>query len=182
MLRQHYMSGGGLDQPLMLDDDNNSNRSKEDRGGGGAASMGGVGVASGDSGDSSNNEQQQRHHQTIVLSYPEIAYSALGSKGEFMVKMGIALMQSGVCLTYLIFVPQNLSDVWHFMTGMHIPPTYLVLVMLILQIPLSWIRDIRKLTWTNLIANGLILYGLLTCIGLAFEAFAASGEKLGHRL
>jgi proton-coupled amino acid transporter len=38
-----------------------------------------------------------------ILSYPELAYRALGSSGESMVKTGIALMQSGVCLTYRTF-------------------------------------------------------------------------------
>jgi proton-coupled amino acid transporter len=47
----------------------------------------------------------------VILSYPELAYRALGKRGETMVKIGIALMQSGVCLTYLIFVPQNLKTV-----------------------------------------------------------------------
>jgi proton-coupled amino acid transporter len=39
--------------------------------------------------------------------------------------------------------------------------------MLMIQIPLSWIRDIRKLTPTNALANALILYGLLVCLGFA---------------
>ena len=34
----------------------------------------------------------------IMLSYPELAYRALGTQGETIVKLGIALMQSGVCL------------------------------------------------------------------------------------
>jgi len=37
-----------------------------------------------------------------------------------------------------------------------------------IQIPLSWIRDIRKFTLTNLLANALILYGLVTCLSFAF--------------
>jgi proton-coupled amino acid transporter len=39
--------------------------------------------------------------------------------------------------------------------------------MLLLQIPMSWIRDIRKLTVTNALANALILYGLITCLVFA---------------
>lgn len=42
--------------------------------------------------------------------------------------------------------------------------------MVALQVPLSWIRDIRKLAPTNFLANGLILYGLLTCLGFALHA------------
>jgi len=42
--------------------------------------------------------------------------------------------------------------------------------------PLSWIRDIRKLTPTNLLANLLILYGLVTCLGFAFSSALMEGD------
>eukprot|EP00549_Striatella_unipunctata_P007964 CAMPEP_0118688572 /NCGR_PEP_ID=MMETSP0800-20121206/8996_1 /TAXON_ID=210618 ORGANISM="Striatella unipunctata, Strain CCMP2910" /NCGR_SAMPLE_ID=MMETSP0800 /ASSEMBLY_ACC=CAM_ASM_000638 /LENGTH=455 /DNA_ID=CAMNT_0006585849 /DNA_START=137 /DNA_END=1504 /DNA_ORIENTATION=+ len=111
--------------------------------------------------------QQPPVRPPTMLSYPELAYRALGPVGEGVVKSGIALMQSGVCLTYLIFVPQNLhSSVWNLF-GFNIPPDIWLILMIVIQIPLSWIRDIRKFTMTNFLANALILYGLLTCLGFA---------------
>jgi solute carrier family 36 (proton-coupled amino acid transporter) len=107
-------------------------------------------------------------HKRLILSYPELAYRALGGPGETLVKIGIALMQSGVCLTYLIFVPQNLKAVTKILSGYDVEASYFMVVMLLFQIPMSWIRDIRKLTITNLLANFLILYGLITCLGFAF--------------
>ena len=41
--------------------------------------------------------------------------------------------------------------------------------MVAIQMPLSWIRDIRKLTITNFLANALILFGLITCIFLSLK-------------
>eukprot|EP00934_Nitzschia_sp_Nitz4_P002819 Nitzschia sp. Nitz4//scaffold86_size83305//53590//55294//NITZ4_005266-RA/size83305-snap-gene-0.162-mRNA-1//1//CDS//3329559262//2809//frame0 len=114
-----------------------------------------------------------------ILSYPELAYKALGPTGEMTVKVGIAAMQSGVCLTYLIFVPQNLRTCMLTLFGIDIPASYYTIVMLVLQVPMSWIRDIRKLTVTNLLANILILYGLATCIGFAFVNAIESEEGLG---
>jgi proton-coupled amino acid transporter len=38
-----------------------------------------------------------------------------------------------------------------------------------IQIPLSWITNIRKLTVTNALANSLILYGLVTCLLFALD-------------
>ena len=113
--------------------------------------------------------QQRQQQRRIMLSYPELAYRALGEQGEGLVKTGIALMQSGVCLTYLIFVPQNLHTSFLLLTGWKVPPNVWLLAMILVQIPLSWIRDIRKLTPTNLLANALILYGLLTCIAFALK-------------
>jgi amino acid permease len=104
-----------------------------------------------------------------MLSYPELAYRALGPRGESLVKAGIALMQSGVCLTYLIFVPQNLHTSVLTLCHVDIPPAYWLVLMVATQVPLSWIRDIRKLTPTNAVANALILYGLITCLAFALQ-------------
>lgn len=77
-------------------------------------------------------------------------------------------MQSGVCLTYLIFVPHNFHSSFLELTGQNVSPNIFLFVMLLVEIPLSWIRDIRKLTVTNTFANCLILYGLITCLAFAF--------------
>ena len=78
-------------------------------------------------------------------------------------------MQSGVCLTYLIFVPQNMRSSCRALFGMDISTSFFLFLMVLVQIPLSWIRDIRHLTVTNALANGLIMYGLITCLGFAFQ-------------
>eukprot|EP00536_Pseudo-nitzschia_multiseries_P011258 jgi/Psemu1/320041/estExt_fgenesh1_pm.C_3740001 len=114
-----------------------------------------------------------------VLSYPELAHRALGTTGETFVKIGIAFMQSGVCLTYLIFVPQNLKTVAFILFGYDIDASYFIIVMLMIEIPMSWIRDIRKLTITNLLANSLILYGLITCLAFALSTAIDSNDGLG---
>jgi len=121
-------------------------------------------------------EKRSSNTSRIILSYPELAYRALGYRGELVTKVGIALMQSGVCLTYIIFVSQNLQTCANLIWGTDLPASYFIIVMLLFQIPLSWIRDIRKLTLTNLIANILILYGLIACLSFAFEEAASSKE------
>ena len=103
----------------------------------------------------------------IMLSYPELAFRAFGTRGEKLVQVGISLMQSGVCLTYLIFVPQNLCTSALLLFNWNISTNWTLLLMMAVQIPFSWIRDIRRLTLTNLLANILILYGLVTCLGFA---------------
>jgi proton-coupled amino acid transporter len=77
-------------------------------------------------------------------------------------------VQSGVCLTYLIFVPQNLKKACHDF-GWEVSTSFFLSLMVLVQIPLSWIRDIRHLTLTNALANSLIMYGLITCLGFAFQ-------------
>ena len=126
-----------------------------------------------------SNGAENLTEKRTVLSYPELAHRALGTTGETFVKIGIAFMQSGVCLTYLIFVPQNLKTVTSILFGYDIDASYFVIVMLLIEIPMSWIRDIRKLTVTNLLANTLILYGLIACLAFALSTAVQSNDGLG---
>lgn len=104
-----------------------------------------------------------------MLTYPELARRAFGS-GSVFVQFGIAAMQFGVCLTYFIFVPQNLVESVRALFGVEVDKVAFLLLMVAIEIPLSWIRDIRKLTPTNILATFLIAYGLLSCLTIAFVA------------
>jgi solute carrier family 36 (proton-coupled amino acid transporter) len=101
-----------------------------------------------------------------LLTYPELARRAFGSFA-FMIEFGIASMQFGVCLTYLIFVPANLYASCQTLFGIAIPKSYFLIAMLLIEIPCSWIRDIRKLTPFNVTATLLIVYGLGSCLVIA---------------
>ena len=53
--------------------------------------------------------------------------------------------------------------------------------MTLVQIPLSWIQEIRHLTLTNALANSLIMYGLILCLAFSFQEaiVPALGEEGG---
>ena len=115
-------------------------------------------------------------HSRSLLTYPELARRALGNF-SVLVDIGIASMQFGVCLTYLIFVPHNLFECTQALLGIEVDRAYFLVAMLVLEIPLSWIRDITKLTPTNVVATGLIAYGLFFVLVLAFiHGMAMTGE------
>ena len=126
------------------------------------------------------NKDQQESFTPTLLTYPELARRALGPY-SFLVNLGIALMQFGVCLTYLIFVPQNLQECTVAVMGEKLPKVLFLAVMLFIEIPLSWITDIRKLTPINVVATMLIAYGLCSILVLAFHIGLSSngdGELL----
>ena len=110
--------------------------------------------------------QQDRFFTPKLLTYPELAKRALGPY-SLVVEVGIALFQFGVCLTYLIFVPDNLAAALSAWTGSQWSKTWLLWIMIAMEIPLSWIRDIRKLSVTNVIASLLIAMGLLAVLVMA---------------
>lgn len=115
-----------------------------------------------DTGDTTDDNKLSNYTPKL-LTYPEIARRAL-PKYSILVDMGIASMQYGVCLTYMIFVPANLVACTQ---GKLLSKTGFLILMTLLEIPLSWISDIRKLTITNVMATLLILYGLTSVVLMA---------------
>lgn len=114
--------------------------------------------------------QQDHLFQAKLLTYPELAKRALGPY-SLVVELGIALFQFGVCLTYLIFVPDNLHQCAKSILGAEqtaFTKTTFLWIMIAIEIPLAWIRDIRKLTPTNVLASFLILFGLCAVLVIAF--------------
>jgi hypothetical protein len=110
------------------------------------------------------------------VSYPQLAQIAYGNVGETAVRTGITLMQLGICLTYLIFVPRNLSKSIETLFAVNVPLWMGLVGMVLVEIPLSCGRDIRRLYPTNVLANGLILFGLLSCLWLALLASNANNN------
>ena len=104
-----------------------------------------------------------------TITYPQLAYLAYGARGKLAVRTGICLMQLGICLTYFIFVPHNLTvSVAQMTAGRIVVPLWAgLLVMVLVEIPLCWMRDIRTLVHTNTAANIMITFGLLSCLYLA---------------
>ena len=110
--------------------------------------------------------RQERFFVPKLLTYPELAKRALAPYSLF-VEVGIALFQFGVCLTYLIFVPDNLHAALAGLTGRTVSKLWLLWIMIAIEIPLAWIRDIRKLTPTNVVASFLIAFGLVAVLVMA---------------
>lgn len=110
-----------------------------------------------------------------LLTYPELAKRAFG-EWSFLVSGGIAAMQFGVCLTYLIFVPQNLFEATIALYGVVVPKQVFLAFMLALEIPLCWIRDIRKLTPINILATAMIAFGLVSVLCIAITDPISSSD------
>lgn len=74
-----------------------------------------------------------------------------------------------------------MRTVWEVFFEKDVSTSYFLFVMVLVQIPFSWIREIRLLTVTNALANSLIMYGLITCLGFAFQEaiLPVPGEDAG---
>jgi len=116
--------------------------------------------------DDTAKEQKKPQMQGKLLTYPELARRAFGNF-SVLISGGIAAMQFGVCLTYLIFVPQNLFELIRNVFGVFVRKEIILIGMLAIEIPLCWIRDIRKLTPFNISATFLIAFGLASVLFIA---------------
>lgn len=67
----------------------------------------------------------------------------------------------------VIFVPHNLSASIAMLTHVRLPLWLCLVGMVIIEIPLSSIRNVSKLVTTNVIATCLIAFGLASCLFLA---------------
>ena len=79
-------------------------------------------------------------------------------------------------------MPQNLQASVRILTGDDVPMLNFLWLMVLVEIPLSWIQNVRHFTITNVIANFLILYGLLTCLGFAANNLIESSSTTEEQL
>lgn len=129
-----------------------------------------------------SNKQVEEDAPAVLLTYPELARRAFGPL-SVGVDIGVASMQFGVCLTYLIYVPQNLVESTRVLFGLDVDKTIFLVLMVAIEVPLAWIRDIRKLTSTNILATFLIAYGLASCLIISLSImFHDPGSTFVERL
>lgn len=148
---------------FLLDPEATSNNKQST---GGRYSYGSLAMKEGDIITSQQQSTMAPQWQGKLLTYPELARRAFGNFA-CLISGGIAGMQFGVCLTYLIFVPQNIFELIRNIFGIIVPKEVILICMLMIEIPLCWIRDIRKLTPMNILATIMIAFGLLSVLFIA---------------
>jgi len=90
-----------------------------------------------------------------TITFPTLVSSTFTSPlPSRLTTLMIFSQQTGLTLTYYIFVSSNLS------TCLGVPQDYCIFGLLLLQLPLSCIESIARLSQTNMVANALILYGV----------------------
>jgi len=110
--------------------------------------------------------------------FGDIGEACYGQKGRFAVEAAIGLSQLGFCTAYLVFIAENTQAILFEINGgavgeggaagtfaCSLPPVlansdlvyYIILAVVPLLVPLTWVRQMRYFAVTNLIANVLIL-------------------------
>jgi proton-coupled amino acid transporter len=176
--RQHFLARRMLEIESLLKnyDRGSNNKMGDERDGSNQLASG---IQTNDPSEKNRQAEALDAFKPKLLTYSELARRAFGSF-SFLIEFGIAAMQFGVCLTYLIFVPANMYASCQTLFGIAIPRTYFLIGMLLIEIPCTWIRDIRRLTPFNVLATILIIYGLGSCLIISFAYSHAQSEETLH--
>jgi proton-coupled amino acid transporter len=95
-------------------------------------------------------------------SFGELGELIYGSKFKTIILFSIAVSQMGFCAAYFIFVGQNLRDLLMLSTNCKfiLPDWVFILFQILIQIPLSWVRKLKRFGISSLVADVFILLGL----------------------
>ncbi|GMH78134.1 hypothetical protein TrST_g12740 [Triparma strigata] len=106
---------------------------------------------------------------TIVKpTFTSLVKTTFNNSTSTLIDLMIFCQQSGITLTYYIFISKNLSVCFG------VNDNIVIFVLMLVQLPLSCIESIALLSKTNLIANGLIGYGL---VGIVIYAFVKEDKE-----
>lgn len=113
------------------------------------------------------------------VSYGMLGEKAFGRAGRLAVNVSLVLSQIGFCCSYLIFVQKNIGEVilqaFNIQNSLASYSWTLIILQIPLYTPLTWVRHIEYFAITNLVADVLILFGLLYIIQYSVHTL---GENL----
>eukprot|EP00656_Telonema_subtile_P008590 TRINITY_DN14007_c0_g6_i1.p1 TRINITY_DN14007_c0_g6~~TRINITY_DN14007_c0_g6_i1.p1 ORF type:complete len:544 (+),score=106.78 TRINITY_DN14007_c0_g6_i1:128-1759(+) len=123
-----------------------------------------------------------------IVGFGDVGFALYGKLGKSMVNTGIILCQMGFCTAYCVFIAENLQMAIFEIVGCENLSGFiaqdnvvyfLILIVIPLQIPLTWIRQLKYFALTNFIANMIIL----TTVVYMFTCFLAkSGAETSGRV
>jgi len=103
---------------------------------------------------------------TGVASFASIGREALGPWGGAVVNLFVVVTQIGFCIGYIIFVAANLERVVAAISpGVKVSQGVFALIFGACVVPLVLLRTIKGLHCTSLVADFIIVFGLLVIVG-----------------
>ncbi|KAJ1729666.1 hypothetical protein LPJ61_003408 [Coemansia biformis] len=101
-------------------------------------------------------------YQRLGGSYGDLALKLYGRPLRYCVLVSIVLAQLGFCCAYVIFVATNMRDLWNTVTACkrQLSLETWIVVQLLIYVPLSFVRKIKKFASLSMVGNLFILIGL----------------------
>eukprot|EP00397_Hematodinium_sp_SG-2012_P031432 GEMP01033367.1.p1 GENE.GEMP01033367.1~~GEMP01033367.1.p1 ORF type:complete len:561 (+),score=92.52 GEMP01033367.1:197-1879(+) len=102
-------------------------------------------------------------------SYADLAHSAFGIQGRYVVYASIVLSQSAFCSIYLLFVAESLPlvlGVSHSSPHFRFAEFGVLVLQTAFFVPMSWMQQVRHLNVVNEVGSAGIMFGILVMISL----------------
>ncbi|KAJ2077994.1 hypothetical protein H4R24_004788 [Coemansia sp. RSA 988] len=102
-------------------------------------------------------------YRKVGGSYGDLALKLYGQPLKYCVMVSIVLAQLGFCCAYVIFVATNMQDLWNTITNCErqLSTETWILIQLLIYIPISFVRKIKKFASLSMVGNLFILVGLV---------------------
>ena len=107
--------------------------------------------------------------RTSRLTFGEVGRLAVGDWGKTAVELSMVVMQVGAGIGYLIFIGENVAAVADETgSGFRGCKETMIILFAAASVPLIWLRTIKHLVIPALVADVIIVFGLVTIFGYDF--------------
>lgn len=123
-------------------------------------------------------EEDDPEEANRVHSYGDLGARAFGTTGHYLTELLVLVSQAGGAIAYLVFIGQNLSSVFSTGTNHHeiSPAIFIFLLLLPLEIALSFIRSLSALAPFSAFADACNVLAMAIVIKEDFQLFKSSAE------
>eukprot|EP00834_Sanchytrium_tribonematis_P002759 NODE_92_length_21543_cov_0.719036.p7 type:complete len:212 gc:universal NODE_92_length_21543_cov_0.719036:11974-11339(-) len=114
-------------------------------------------------------------------TYWEIGGKLYGTRTRSCILWSIFLSQIGFSMAYILFIAQNCLDLIQFFSDcklQHVDNLLLIMPQLLIYIPLCFLKDLKMLSKTMIIASALIVYGCFYIIWNSAFHMVDNGVRL----
>lgn len=104
--------------------------------------------------------------QHVGGSYGDVAAALYGQWVRYMIQFFLCLSQMGFVASYLIFISENINLAAQTLSSCTSPieSKYYIWMVLVIIIPITWVRKIAKLSYLAMFADVFILFGLISVV------------------
>ncbi|SAM07194.1 hypothetical protein [Absidia glauca] len=122
--------------------------------------------------------------RTIGGDYGQVAYKLYGNWLRYLILFFLCLSQMGFVASYLIFISENLGLVVDQLSHCQrpFPANVFIWLVLLIIVPITWVRKIAKLSWNAIIADVFILFGLVSVIYFTSDQITQHGPGPNLRM
>lgn len=110
-------------------------------------------------------------------SYGDVAQHLYGPWLKHLIHIFLCISQMGFVASYLIFISENIGIVVNTLSNCNAPfePKYYIWIVLIVIIPICWVRKIARLSWVAIVADVFIAFGLICILYFTSNQIAQNG-------